>query len=115
MRVLVGVLVLGLCGWQTFARVPDWRADQALWAAATVTAPMLPRPWLNLAVTAMRSSREPEAWVYLDRAVAVSQHPRHVARRPIVLSKARSVLLWLDAIDPRCDQPAWRALCASLE
>lgn len=110
MRVLVGVLVLGLCAWQTHARIADWRSEQAIWTAATVTSPTLSRPWLNLAVTYLRTSQEDAAWRVLTIAILQAQAPG--APRDVLRPYLRSALLWADAVTFRCEQPAWRPLCA---
>lgn len=115
MRVLIGALILGLCAWRTHTRAGDWRSDQALWTAATVSAPQVPRPWLNLAAAKWRTGQFAAAWPDLERAVEAVARERYAPMQPGITYYARKQLYLLDAVEPRCDTPRWRPLCASLE
>lgn len=91
MRVLIGVLVLGCCAWQTRTRLEDWRSDEALWTAAVAVAERSPRARLNLAVALERRSAFDEARAAAQTAarLAVNQGDVDVAQR------ADRLLIWL--------------------
>ena len=73
MRVLLGVLVLLLCAFLAHRRSQDWRSDEALWRAATVTAPTLTRPALNLAIALSRTGNDAEAMAWTQRAMRLTE------------------------------------------
>ena len=72
MRVLVGVLVLLTCAWQTHTRSQDWRSDEALWMSAVVSGPSLPRPALNLSVVYGRQGDWNQSAAWAHRAIALT-------------------------------------------
>lgn len=90
MRVLIGVLLLGLCARGSAQRLEAWRSDQALWDAAARTAPMLPRPALNLGHAYGQQGQWPEAIAWTERAILLTG-----GRPP----------LWLRG--PLCHQVRW--------
>lgn len=116
MRVLIGALLVGLCAWQTHARAFAWRTDQALWTSATVTAPTLPRPWINLAVWEIHTGAWPAAVQHLDRGWALAQRPARAPLRAVTRQYARMALIWLDGPYPVCESDrSVPPLCALLQ
>lgn len=114
-RVLIGLLVLGLCAWRTHERAQDWRSDQALWSAAVRTAPTLPRPRANLGAALLRTGRFAEASEAVRQAARLADQPAHARMRREIRRHLWSQLQWIDGAWPVCDQPAFSALCASWE
>ena len=106
MRVLVGVLVLLTCAWQTHTRSQDWRSDEALWQSAVREAPSRVRPALNLARVYLRQGEWDQATVWLLRAQD-NFSPRDAWTRPhLCLHIARLMVM---APEP----PSFSLECAS--
>lgn len=100
MRVLVAALLLGLCAYQAFARLEQWRSDEALWTAAVAVSPGTPRPALNLAVALDRRGASAEARVW-----AVKAHGLALQRQSIdAQGKAHALITWIDLVrlSPDC-------------
>ncbi len=56
----------------TFRQVWVWQSDDTLWWHAAQVTPSAPRPWVNLAVLAIRQGDEDGAEALLDRATVLS-------------------------------------------
>ena len=104
-RVLIGVLVLGLCAWRTTTRAQDWRSDEALWSSAQASAPTLPRPALNLAVAYGRMGRWEESVIWTH--AAIDRLPRQPWVRPHICRHVNRLMVILP------DPPSFSLRCAS--
>lgn len=83
--------MLGLCAYQTFARLEDWRSDEALWTSAVAVAPAAPRPALNLAVALERRSAHDAAARWARTAADLAL----VRGDGDVLKRAHGLLTWI--------------------
>ena len=70
MRARLGVVLIVGCALLTWQRAPVWISNEALWTAAVVVTPSLPRPLINLAAAYAQQGQSEEADRWLQRAVA---------------------------------------------
>lgn len=107
MRVLVGALVLVLCAWRTHDRAMDWRSDEALWSAAVVSAPDLPRPALSLGMAYARLGHWEQSAAWTGRAADLAHDPRHAWILPPLCLQINRLLVLMP------DPPSFSVECAS--
>lgn len=69
----MGALAVGLT-LLTFFQTTVWSSEQALWTAARAVTPEAPRPWINLAVVAIRAGQLDEASDLLDQATCRARY-----------------------------------------
>ena len=103
MRVLValGLVSLALL---TAMRLPAWRDDRALMAAAVETSPEVPRAAVNYALALVKSGDPQGAAIWLNRAGELAER-RQGPRDQDVLIVVKRGLLWLEAFGtPACSQ-----------
>lgn len=94
MRVLIGALLLGVCGWQTHRRAEEWRTDQALWSAAHQTAPGLARPLSNLGIAEIGQGQWTSATTHLIAAL------RAFAPDPELRVRTQRALTFIAVVSP---------------
>lgn len=95
---LVGCVLLGQV-LATIGRVPDWRSDETLWAAAVRVAPQSPRATGNYGSTLQASGHRAAGCVWLNRAGIVAAH-RGDAWALRIIDANR---LWIRIFDTPCD------------
>ncbi len=96
----------------TWARIPDWRSEEALWTATLEVAPGVARAHANLGAIRGEQGRLPEAMAHFDAALRVRPDlcDVHFNRALVLRSLGRAA----DAADAaaaawRCDEkPRWR-------
>lgn len=113
MRASLGVLLLVWCGAMTVHRAQAWHSEIALWQAATVNAPQLPRPAVNLAAAFLRARNWPAATTWSLRAAALAHVPERRWMQDTIRPHVWIQLLWIDAVWPICDRPQVRPWCVS--
>ena len=75
MRVAVPAVVVVLLGWQTMARVDDFRDEITLWRATVTNCPHSPVSQFNLGVALAAAGRYQEAIEHYHRSLALHPNP----------------------------------------
>jgi hypothetical protein len=116
MRVLIGVVLLGVGAYGSAHRLTAWRSDQALLTAAVQTTPHLPDAALRLgAVYAQRGQWKDAAEWTLRAAQLKGERPTPPRAFPGAVPFATSLsrqAWFIDTFYPVCHRPGWARVCA---